>query len=88
MIVHHDRSDGDKRVIHSPCILDVAGLEGQLKTTTAHPEAHSVHVDVVIESGPISCLCLYGWRLVAECIQMGHTTNQGLPGKYSAATEL
>ena len=48
---YHYGADGDKRVIHAPRVSDIATLKGQLKTATAHAEAHRIHVNVVDESG-------------------------------------
>jgi hypothetical protein len=40
---------GDERIVDSPRLCHTTRLECQLKTTTSHPEAHSVHVDVVLQ---------------------------------------
>jgi hypothetical protein len=50
---YHDRPDGDKSVIHPTRVLDVATLESQLKTATAHAKAHRIHINVVNESGTV-----------------------------------
>jgi hypothetical protein len=52
----HYGSDRGKSVIHAAGFVDIAALEGKLKTAATHTEAHRVHVDVVDKRGPIPCL--------------------------------
>lgn len=40
--MYQNRTDRDHRVVHAPCLVDITCLEGQLKTTAPHAEAHRV----------------------------------------------
>jgi hypothetical protein len=44
---YHDWADDRELVIQEACLLNVAGLEGNLQTRAAHTKPHAVHVDVV-----------------------------------------
>lgn len=65
---YHDRAEWGQLVVQCPGLGDVTGLERDLKTATAHPKAHTVHVNVV-RLGP--CLGLSIIPQGLEVVQVG-----------------
>ena len=49
-------SKRDEGIVDSSRLGHITGLECQLKTATAHPEAYSVQVNVVLQRSAILCL--------------------------------
>ena len=50
------RSERDEGVVYPPRLGHATRLECQLKTTASHSEAHSIHVNVILQCGSILSL--------------------------------
>jgi len=53
----HDWGNWYKRIVNPSGFFDTTRLESDLKAAASHAKAHRIHVDVILQSSAILCLC-------------------------------
>lgn len=61
---YHYRTQWCELIVECTSLLNVASLEGQLKTAASHAETHGVHVNVIVLRG------FFARAVVAELLQI------------------